>query len=305
MVVAYNEEKASGIVKDSSGDYELSIGEIGKTNFGCQTIVQSTSVLLACFHKKTYEIKAGDEVVFNGIKCIVKLGKNVDLGEKLYISDGEINFETLEPGTASFVYIFGVMETDDDIVDYYLIFKSTTNVNFNLKTYQQTIKTIDPKYIKDMYYTEIKDVTLPFYSGSLTSTTEFGAEMAMFNPENLFELGEMVMLKIPSKGIDIVAAVKKNEEANIHYIGNISIITGSDDTGEDYFVYSTKDDTQNIGVLVMRTAFSNMEVEINIKKTSEVVYKLDKKYLPNGTATESYVNTAISNAIIKTLNTEV
>lgn len=161
-------------------------------------------------------------------------------------------------------------------------------------------------YIKNRpFYTEVKDITLPVYNGSLTSAPESGLEMAMFNSENIFELGEMVMLKIPSKGIDIVTPTKKNEEAGICYIGNISFVGMGDDTGEDYFIYSAKDDDQNVGVLAMRTAFSNMEVEINIKKTNEVVYKLDKKYLPNGTVTESYVDTAISNAITKTLNTEV
>lgn len=162
-----------------------------------------------------------------------------------------------------------------------------------------------PDYIKNRpFYAEVKDITLPVYNGSLTSTTESEIEVAQFTPENVFELGEMVMLKIPSKEIDIVTPVKKNEELGVCYIGNASF-AGGDDTGEDYFLYTIKVEEQLMGLLAMRTAFSNMEVEINIKKTDEVVRKLDKKYLPNGTATELYVDTAINNAITKTLNTEV
>lgn len=165
-------------------------------------------------------------------------------------------------------------------------------------------------YIKNRpFYEEVKNTTLPVYNGSLTSTAESGLALAMFSPENMFELGEMGMLKIPSKGIDIVTPIKKNEEAGICYIGNVSLVGIGDNTGEDYLIYTGNEDGQNVGALVMQAAFSNTEVEINAKKNDGVVYKLDKKFLPNGTATELYVDTAvdtaISNAITKTLNTEV
>lgn len=304
MVVAYNEEKASGIVKDSSGDYELSIGEIGKTNFGCQTTVQSTSVLLACFHKKTYEIKAGDEVVFNGIKCIVKSGKNVDLGEKLYISDGEINFETLEPGTASFIYIFGVMETDDDIVDYYLIFKSTTNVNFNLKTYQQTIKTIDPKYIKDMYYTKSES--------DVQKTLVFKGEINGFTDEfpSLFEVGDLVSLKEDSIGLNVTDNAKSYtmSDGTIIYIGNLSIfaalgIDGAVDTKEDYCLMCISSDSSH--QLWYANKNHNPPSTIEVYKGADPIVRIPEKYLPLEIAKKDYVDTAISNAITKALSTEV
>ena len=163
-----------------------------------------------------------------------------------------------------------------------------------------------PDYIKNRpFYAEVKDITLPVYNGSLTSATTEEGEIAEFTPENVFELGEMVMLKIPSKGVDIITPVLKYEELGLSYIGNIHILGVGDDTGEDYFIYTAREDEQILGVLAMRTAFSNMEVGINIKKTNEIVHKLDKIYLPDGTATETYVDTAISNAITKTLNTEV
>ena len=161
-------------------------------------------------------------------------------------------------------------------------------------------------YIKNRpFYAEVKDITMPVYNGSLTSITVEGAEVAEFTPENVFELGEMVMLKIPSKGVDIITPVLKYEEVGLFYIGNIHILGFGDDTGEDYFIYTAEEDEQILGVVVMRTAFSNMEVGIDIKKTNEIVHKLDKIYLPDGMVTETYVDTAISNAITKTLNTEV
>ena len=180
-----------------------------------------------------------------------------------------------------------------------------TAYNGEVKIIANDVKTIDPKFIKDMYYTEVKDITVPVYNGSLTSTKNSEVEMAIFTPENVFELGEIVMLKIPSKGIDVATPALKYDEIGISYIGNANFMGIGDDTGEDYLVATIKNDEQNSGIFVMQTAFSNMEVEINVKRTNEVVYKLDKKYLPNGTATESYVDTAISNAITKTLNTEV
>ena len=306
VTVEYNGERFTGTVTEDSGDYELQIEGSEQAGFGGQVNITNEGAIFYYSHKKTYEIKSGDEIIFNGVKYLAKLFTSGEVAGKFYISDGEIDPETLHPiSSASFMYIFSMMDEGEFALDYYVIYKSTTDVDFNIKINQRTIKTIDPKFIKDMYYTEVKDITMPVYNGSLTSETGEGLEVATFNPENIFELGDMVMLKIPSKKIDVITPAKKYDEAGICYIGNVHLMGIGDDTGEDYFIYAAKNDEQDVGGFAMQTSFSNMEVEINVKRTDEVIYKLDKKYLPDGTATESYVDTAIKTAITTALNTEV
>lgn len=306
MTVEYNGERFTGTVEEKSASYkELSIGDPEKDNFACNIQIESSRIIFACAHKKQYEVKADDEVIFNGIKYIVKSGTNPDLGEKLYISDGEINFETLEPSTASFIYIFGIMETDTAIMDYYIIFKSTSDINFNLKTYQQAIKTIDPKYIKDMYYTksesDIQKILL--FKGEITLSTQISYAV---------EVGDIVYLKEEATGLDATDTAKFIEVAgkSYTYAGNFSIlaplfnIEDAVDTKEEYCALFGRNDN---GSYMLAYGNKNKATPNNIEvyKGADPIVRIPEKYLPLEIAKKDYVDTAISNAITKALSTEV
>lgn len=152
VTVEYNGKRFTGTVTEDSGDYVLEIKEL-EQNFVCLIEILNDMTAVSYSNRKTSEIKAGDEVVFNGIKYLVKLGESGVVAGNFYISDGEVNTETGDTITASFIYLFKADEYENVVVDSYIIYKPTTDVDFNLKTTgQQIIKTIDPKFIKDMYY---------------------------------------------------------------------------------------------------------------------------------------------------------
>lgn len=152
VTVEYDGERGTGTVTGDSSQYNITI-QGTQSSFMLHLSINDTFTGVGHSYKKTYEIKSGDEVIFNGTKYPVKLFTSGDFTGKLYISDGEIDPETLLPASsASFVYVFNATEDEGLFFNVYQIFKSTTDVNFSLQTGQQTIKTIDPKFIKDMYY---------------------------------------------------------------------------------------------------------------------------------------------------------
>lgn len=155
VTVDYNGESYTGTV-ENVGDmndprYVLNI-DAGEQGFICEIDIQNEQTTFIIAHKKTYEIKANDEVVFNGVNYSVKVATSDNAAGILYISDGEINFETGKPISASFVYAFELKKAANLVVDQYLFFYSTADIEFNLKVNQETVKTIEPKFIKDMYY---------------------------------------------------------------------------------------------------------------------------------------------------------
>lgn len=184
VTVEYNGERFTGTVTNDSTNYELIIGELGQGNFTCQIMIDSantgTPTAVSIGYRKNYEIKVNDEVIFNGNKYLVKVVASGDVAGKLYISDGEVNFETFEHISASFVYIFETTSSGGMVLDVYEIFSNTTDINFNLKVYQSTIKTIDPKflpsaklYLHYIYFNNVVNTpTLIFYSTSLDKVTD-------------------------------------------------------------------------------------------------------------------------------------
>lgn len=151
VTVEVNGERYTGtITKDNDGTYHFDVDGIVSMS------LQEAATIVAYFHKEAYGVKVGDEIIFNGTKHTVKMVPSgvEGFGGKLYISDGDIDWDSFEQSSASFAYGYEVM-TDPSVgtMDYYLILKAPlTDVNFNIKTSQSTIKTVDPKFIKDMYY---------------------------------------------------------------------------------------------------------------------------------------------------------
>lgn len=148
VTTEYNGERFTGTVTGETDNYTI---VIGNDNFSCIITILDVVASVTPSHGK-YEVKSGDFVIFNEVNYEIKTIPTGEYAGKLYISDGEFDFDSNSPISASFIYIFKLAEHGNFIYDTYIIYKSTTDVNFNLKTGQQIIKTIDPKFIKDMYY---------------------------------------------------------------------------------------------------------------------------------------------------------
>lgn len=278
VTVEYNGKRFTGTVTEDSGDYSLEIKEL-EQDFACQIQILNDRTAVVYGKRKTYEIKVSDEVVFNGIKYLVKLGESGFLAGKFYISDGEVNTETGDTITASFIYVF---EVEDAVVDGYIIYKSTTDIDFNLKTGQQTIKTIDPKFIKDMYY-EAQAVVF-----DENITTEQPSSSALFymwettSKSINANIGDEV--KVIFNGVEYTQTVKDFEGIAL-YAGNLSIRGSGEDTKEPFLIIlnlaivaSIAELTKGVTVLT-KTAYSG-EVKIitNNIKTIEPKYIKDMYY---------------------------
>ena len=115
--------------------------------------------------------------------------------------------------------------------------------------------------------------------------------------------------KVVFNGVEYTQTVK-DLEGFCNYVGNTNILGAGEDTKEPFLIMlnmaylsliASGEEKPISGVTVFTQTAYNGEVKI----IDNVVKTIDPKFLPRGTATESYVDTAISNAITKTLNTEV
>ena len=185
---------------------------------------------------------------------------------------------------------------------------SQPQTNATIKVYksEDILKTIDPKYIKDMYYTKSEsDVqkTLVF-KGEINGFTE--------NIPNIFEEGDMVSLKEPEVQLDVsvIAKYHSDESSSFAYIGNLALLddlTGGTfpDTKEDYILVCGYDDENKTSMLMYGNKNCRPPHNIEVYKGGDPIVRIPEKYMPENVALKSYVDTAISNAITKTLNTEV
>ncbi len=116
-------------------------------------------------------------------------------------------------------------------------------------------------------------------------------------------------IKVVFNGVEYTQTVK-DLEGFCNYVGNTYILGAGEDAKEPFLIMLNiaylslvTSGAQNpiSGVTVFTQTAYNGEVKI----IANVVKTIDPKFLPRGTATESYVDTAISDAITKTLNTEV
>ena len=185
---------------------------------------------------------------------------------------------------------------------------SETQTDANIKIYKsvQDIHTIEPKYIKDMYYTksDVGEKTLVF-KGEINGITD--------KFSSLFEVGDTVSLKEDAASLNVINYAKKyvspDGSMQFVYVGNFYIIatafelSGAEDTKEDYCCfYPISDSVDDLFYINKNKEAPN---NIEIYKGADPIVRIPEKYLPLDVAKKSYVDTAISNAITKTLNTEV
>ncbi len=224
----------------------------------------------------------------------------------LYI--GNIALVGMEPNTGESFAVANIYFPAglSNIVAGTSIATAVAQTNATIKVYksEDIIKTIDPKYIKDMYYTKPESDT--------QKTLVFKGEIRLDEKvSSLFEVGDIVSLKEEAVGLDVIDEAKSVEVNNetFAYIGNLSLlaalleITGAVDTKEDYCAlcgYSNGSPS-----LLYYNKNSEMPNNIEVYKGADLIVRIPEKYLPLDVAKKSYVDTAISDAITKTLNTEV
>lgn len=280
VTVEYNGERFTGTVTESSGTYELQIEGSEQAGFGGVVNITDKGTAFYYSHKKTYEVKSGDEIIFNGVKYLAKLFASGEMAGKFYISDGEIDPETLSPiSSASFTYIFRMMDEGEFTLDYYVIYKPTTDIDFNIKTGQQTIKTIDPKFIKDMYYeTTVETETLL----EQTFTTQPEAEAPDLNvwetTENKISLKEGNIVNVLFNGTKYTLTVKK-DFGSVLYIGNLYIFDkDKENTGEPFAVANTALSTLKDGTTII-TEQPQTNATIKVYKSEDIIKTIDHKYI--------------------------
>ena len=257
---------------------------------------------------------------------------NTNIGDEVKVVFNSVEYtQTVKDMAGSFRYVgnISIMTGSEDTQEPFLILlnvaylsviaiggqKMVTGItvftktayNGEVKIFANTVKTIDPKFIKDMYYTK-PDSEVPktlVFTGEISmSATEFSSS---------FEAGDLVFLKEAAAGINVVETAKSLDFGNGAwsgaYIGNASLIasligvSGIVDTKEDYCVsiLSASGTTGLTYINKNKEAPNNIEVY----KSADPIVRMPEKYLPSNVAKKSDVDTAISNAITKTLNTEV
>ena len=159
-----------------------------------------------------------------------------------------------------------------------------------------------------MYYTKSES--------DVQKTLVFKGEINGFaeNIPNIFEEGDMVSLKEPEVQLDVsvIAKYHSDESSSFAYIGNLALlddlIGGTfPDTKEDYILVCGYDDENKTSMLIYgnKNCRPPHNIEVYKGKNEDLIVRIPEKYMPENVALKSYVDTAISNAITKTLNTEV
>ena len=159
---------------------------------------------------------------------------------------------------------------------------------FSISALVTEVVKIDPKYIRDMYYTAdpveivlveertvaFADSSNGFYRGQLKST--FSATV-----------GDTYKVSWDGASYECTCVLIKNLPA----IGNPSIMSAGSDTGEPFLI--GVDNGKRIDILTADTSASHT---VSISGFVQEIVKIDEKYLPNTIATKSEVEVAQTTA---------
>ena len=139
---------------------------------------------------------------------------------------------------------------------------------------------IDPKYIRDMYYTA-DPVETVFVEESTVAFVENNAfYMAEFETTFVPTVGETY--KVSWDGSVYESTCLESRKALV--IGNLSIVGEGSDTGEPFLI-----GIFNVGRIQIATQNTSASHTISISGRTTQVVKIDEKYLPDTVATKSDV----------------
>lgn len=317
MVVKYGDKEYTETVKDAveQGNSEHSpyigfeVGEETPTEehpfcYGVNLLLGFGSNVKGLYCAAPKTVSENDVIVYNGENKTVKKITE-DSVSLLYVGNLHLLNTNLEDTGEQYLTLFDYLSVvSQGRLD--LVASVVPQEGISCEVKGENISYINPKYIKDMYYTKSES--------DVQKILVFKGEIALSTQEapSLFEVGDVVFLKEEAAGLDVINEAKSAEVNNetVAYIGNLSLlaeilqITGAVDTKEDYcalcghsgdgspaFIYYNKN--------------KEMPNNIEVYKSADPIVRIPEKYLPLDVAKKSYVDTAISNAITKTLNTEV
>ena len=247
-------------------------------------------------------------VIYNGNENVVKkltmAAKSILYVGNLHLIGAEFP-DTGEQYLTLFDYIKIIIGGTLD-----LMFSIVPQDGISIEINDEKINYIDPKFIKDMYYTKS--------GGSGEKVLVFKGEIDGFaeNIPNIFEEGDMVSLKEPEVQLDVSVIAKYYKGSDISspfaYIGNLALLdelTGGTfpDTKEDYLLVCGYDAENKTSMLIYgnKNGRPPHNIEVYKSKDEDLIVRIPEKYIPENVALKSYVDNAINNAITKTLNTEV
>lgn len=246
------------------------------------------------------------KVVYNGTEYVQEVK---ELNAVLYV--GNIGLGGLSPATDEPFLVANIYFPDglSTLTPGTTVATSTAQTNATIKITKETenVKTIDPKYIKDMYYTksDVGEKTLVF-TGSINGLIE--------DFSSTFEAGNVIELKEDSIGLNVTDYAKKYTFSNgtIIYIGNLYIFAelmpeeNIVDTKEDYCLIFVTYNNNSSPQLCYANKNCKPPHNIEVYKSTDPIVRIPEKYLPLDIAKKSYVDTTINNAItnLVTLDTE-
>ena len=153
---------------------------------------------------------------------------------------------------------------------------------------------IDPKYIRDMYYTSDPVETVLVEESTVSFTENNGLYMAQIQSNSEPTVGETY--KVSWDGTVYECTCVKFDDSPA--IGNLSIAGEGSDTGEPFLA------VHNGKGIMIRTADTSATHTFSISGVVAPVVKIDEKYIPDTVATKSEVKVAhsIANAAQSTAN---
>lgn len=315
MVVQYGGKEYTETVKDAaeqgSSTHKPYIGfEMGDAPspteeqpfcYGVNLLFEGNTKQLFCAAPKT--VSENEAIIYNRENKTVKK-MTVEGLSFLYVGNIHLISEDFEDTGEQYLTLFDYLSVaSQGKVD--LVASIVPQDGISCEVKGENISYIDPKYIKDMYYTKDGGEKTLVFKGEINGfTDEF---------PSLFEVGDVVSLKEDSIGLNVMNYAKKyttpDGSGQLAYVGNLYIFAPlleldvALDTKEDYCLMCFTSGSSN----QLWYANKNCEPPHNIEvyKGADPIVRIPEKYLPLDIAKKSYVDTAISNAITKTLNTEV
>lgn len=315
MVVKYGDKEYTETVKDAaeqgSSEHKPYIGfKLGLEQkpteehpfcYGVNIALEGNIKQLFCAAPKT--VSENDVIVYNGKNKTVKKITE-DSVSLLYVGNLHLLNTGFEDTGEQYLTLFDYisLETQGQLD---LVASVVPQDGISCEVKVGNINYINPKYIKDMYYTkpesDVEKVLI--FKGEIDQI----AAMSV-----LFEAGDMISLKEAESGLDVFVEAESTtiDGTYVTYIGNISLLgTGGVDTKETYcahyFYYKENENEEGVYVLGYFNKNHDAPNNIEMYKVANTVVRIPEKYLPKSVAKKDYVDTAISNAITKTLNTEV
>ena len=317
MVVQYGGKEYTETVKDAaeqgSSDHKTYIGAnlVGGQNlteenpfcYGFNILSANDTKQLFCAPKHVSE---NETVIYNGENKTVKK-TTIEGISFLYVGNLHLLDAEFEDSGEQYLTLFDYLSVaSQGQMD--LTISIVTQDSISCEVKGENISYINPKYIKDMYYTKPES--------DIQKTLVFKGEINLSTEEisSSFEAGDIVYLKEEAVGLDVTDKAKIVElddgSGSVVYIGNLSIvgplfgISDAVDTKEDYIAAYVRSKDGTTGLIYIN---QNKEAPNNIEvyKRGDPIVRIPEKYLPLDIAKKSYVDTAISDAITKTLNTEV